>query len=419
MQRQLSLACAALSLLLTGRALAATNYRLSIDPVDKRELTIEVRRPDADAGTTLIFHGAHVGTGVQSQIEDVECDGRPLTQHPKLDRWLVPPGCKTVQWRVRLASPNGDDSTSQRSIASADNSFRLFSGASSLATLADADQHATLSVPRIMEGVTIPKPRTDGTVALPSAGEPPLLLLLGSRPVATKVSAKLTVRYFIDDRSQKANVAPLESEARGLDWLAREMPTLQHVDLDYAWLGLPASSLSMGGATGTGLMVVNYARGGTNDDVRIAVTALAPLIEATHHLAQAFGSRNGWAEESLATYFGLQALLRARPQDGAAHELMSKFISDSEHFPSGLIQAQHRVSAGDKAAYPTYFTKGVAFWAAVDAAIRSVDPTGLEGRSKVLWTMRFDPDGEPPADFASRLGLSQGRWTDLRRRFLD
>lgn len=400
-------------------AIASTRYILSLDPHVSKDMIVKVQRPKGAASTTLVYHGSHVGMGVQSQIMDVTCDGGLLTHDPLRDEWVVPAGCKNVTWRVPFDLPGVGDSTIQRSVVSSDDSFRLFSGASSLANLADADPNAILSVPLSGNGFTFPSPRSDGTLALPTLRDPPLFILIGSRPAAVSRTPNITVRYFVDDFSQKTYVAPLQTETRGLAWLASEMPGTRHIDFNYAWIGVSADAVSMGGATGTELMLVNFVRGGTSDPIRTAVTALAPLIEGTHHLAQPFGSRNGWAEESLATYFGLQALERADPQDGSAFLLMKKLVADSARFPLGLLEAQYRVSVGDKTAYPTYFTKGVVFWSAVDIAMKRRSSGGLTSKSKTLWTMRFQPNGQPPANFASALGLTEEQWLDLRHRFLD
>jgi hypothetical protein len=242
---------------------------------------------------------------------------------------------------------------------------------------------------------------------------------LGSRPIATAESGSLVVRYFVDDRSHAERLVPIPTVLGGLQWLNGLMPKARVTDLNYVWLGLPSSAVSLGGATGSHLMMVNYIRDGSTNPEKSTILALAPLIEGAHYLSHPFGARDGWAEESLATYFGIEALCHARPNDDEPRKLQKKFILDARHFPLNLIEAQRHVAHGDRTAYPTYFTKGVAFWTAIDRAIKYRDPHGLAGKSKILWMMRFGVHGQPPANFAQALDLPEAKWRTLKREFLE
>lgn len=414
-----ALASIACIVLLSPNAYSSTIYKISLDPRDTRTLTVSVVRPDSKIQTALVYKGFAIGEGIKPQIENVTCDGRPLKLTVTPYRWAVPPGCKKVRWQVHFDPPGMGDASTQRSVASLDNSFRLFSQASSLAMLGNAEQPSLLSVPPATNGLTIPTPRRDGTLVLPSAGQPPLFLLLGSKPIATAESGSLVVRYFVDDRSHAERLVPFQTVLGGLQWLNGLMPKARVTDLNYVWLGLPSSAVSLGGATGSHLMMVNYIRDGSTNPEKSTILALAPLIEGAHYLSHPFGARDGWAEESLATYFGIEALCHARPNDDESRKLQQKFILDARHFPLKLIEAQRHVANGDRTAYPTYFTKGVAFWTAIDRAIKYRDPHGLAGKSKILWMMRFGVHGQPPANFAEALDLPEAKWRTLKREFLE
>ena len=238
-------------------------------------------------------------------------------------------------------------------------------------------------------------------------------------PVAERMEGKIRLAYFVDDTAQIERLPDISMEMLGLQWLGKLAPDARNTVFNDVWLGMSDTASSMGGAAGTEILLVNYIRGNV-DSERKTVTAMAPLIEATHQYASSYGVRPGWTEESLAVYFGLEALHHALPNDDAPNDLRKKFIKDADRFPPGLIEVERRVAGGDSSLYGAYFTKGVAFWAAVDEAMRHAGVEGGLGRKlEEVWTTKFDPKGRPPANFANLLGLSDSVWRQLSDRFLE
>jgi hypothetical protein len=411
----LFVAVAALAALMLPIASTAEEYRLARHPTDGHLLTVALDRIDWASEGRLVRRGAALGAGVTSQVEKLACDGRPLVGADA--SWLLPAGCRHVTWTIPLDGSGTLEASKQRSIGSTGGAFCLVSEASSLPRIAGAAGPEFLILPTETSGETFPRPAANGRVRLPANSEPPLLLLLGSKPVAKHAGENLSAMYFIDDPSQRKHLPSLEVEFRGLQWLRALARTSEDMTFVYAWLGVERGAPSLGGAAGNELLLVNYIRDGATDETRAALTAATPLIEASHQLASKFGERPAWAEESLATYLGLQALVRAMPDSEVVLKLQQRLEQDGDRFPLGLIEVQRRVTTGYRSMYAAFFTKGVAFWSAVDAAIRTERGGGLASRLPDVWTAKYSVDGRP-VDLALRLQLSEATWQRLSDRFM-
>jgi hypothetical protein len=228
------------------------------------------------------------------------------------------------------------------------------------------------------------------------------------------------VTYFLDDPTQLAHLPPIDSVMSGLQWLGGLVPRSDRTNFMYAWLGVASGGGAPGGAAGRDVLAVNYVRDGKGDAMRSGLMAAVPFVEACHQLAGSLGDRPGWAEESLSMYFGLRALEQARPGDESVARLLRRLESESEKFPAGLLEVQRRVSSGDRSMYGAYFTKGVAFWSAVDASLRATGHSGgLPARLEAVWTAKYDEEGRPASDFAARLKLPEAEWDRLSAKFLE
>jgi hypothetical protein len=403
----------------SAAATPATEYRVVMDNTNPQSVGITAQRANPDIATVLVLRGASFGAGVAPQVENVSCDGSPLANAGGNARWTVPKGCKLLSWKIPLDAPGATEASRQRSVYSANGSFRFLSEASSLPRLEHPQGTEFLVVPKSAISRTIPEPSLDGRVPLPDYASPPLFLLLASRPIARHAVGALKVSYFIDDPSQHDHLPPIEQIAEGLRWLTSLARKDFNTSFTYAWLGMSDSARAVGGAAGKDVLAVNYIRGGSQDANRAAMIAAMPLIEATHFLASSFGERPTWVEESLATYLGLKASMQATAQSRAAADVLRKFEEDGTRFPIGLLEAQRRVSGGDTSMYPAFFTKGVAYWSAMDAALRNASRPDVASRIVDLWTARYDKAGRPPEELGRLLGLPPDLWRQLSTKFLD
>ena len=409
--------CGCFAWIYSVAGVAATVYRLTMTPGQNYVLTVSVNRSDPSAETTLALRGVTSGL-VESQVENPVCDGKPLKGQARRGAWHVPAGCRHISWKIALGGVSTDDAAGQRSIALASGHSFLISESTSLPRLEQTSAPEMLLLPPEMSRATFPRARPDGTIALPPKSQAPLFLLIGAKPVAIRASSTVSVRYFIDVPKNLNRVPTIDSVMRGLLWLTDLIRPHDAMGFNYLWLGRAASSGSVGGATGGDLLLVNYLRTDTNHSLAADVTRATPFIEATHEISGLYGPQPAWAEESLAMYLGLQALGHANPNDPTSHLLLQHFRAAAHQFPMGLIAVQRQVSHGDGSHYAAFFTKGVAFWAAVNREMQIHGDGSVSTHLKVIWTAKYGHAGRPPSDFGTALGLSETSWKRLKAAYL-
>jgi len=117
-------------------------------------------------------------------------------------------------------------------------------------------------------------------------------------------------------------------------------------------------------------------------------------------------------------YLGLQALSQADPDDPSSHLLLERFQGAARQFPMGLLAVQSAVNSGDISNYGAFFTKGVAFWAEIDSALRMLGSGSLTTHLRTIWAAKYDHAGQPPPDFGTELGLPEATWKRLVDDFL-
>ena len=401
----------------SAAGVAATIYRLTTIPGQNHVLAVSVNRSYPFYKTTLALRGVASGL-VESQVENPVCDGKPLKGQARRGIWHVPAGCRHISWKIALGDVSTDDAAGQRSVAFASGHSFLISESSSLPRLEQTSAPQMLLLPPELSRETFPRARPVGTIALPPKSQPPLLLLIGAKPVAVRASSTVSIRYFIDVPKNLNRVPTIDSVMRGLQWLTGLIRPRDAMGFNYLWLGRAASSGSVGGATGGDLLLVNYLRTGTNHPLAADVTRATPFIEATHEISRLYGPKPAWVEESLAMYLGLQALGHANPHDPTSHLLLQHFRTAAHQFPMGLIAVQHQVSDGDVSHYAAFFTKGVAFWAAVNREMQIRRDGSLSSHLKVIWTAKYGHAGRPPPDFGTALGLPETSWKRLEDAYL-
>lgn len=396
----------------------ATEYVLSRDSGDGHAFRITVDRPDPSGETSLVLRALNAGPGVKPQLSDLGCDGHPLQAAVTAGHWKVPRGCRRISWQVTFENPQSADASSQRSIASSDGTFSLLSEASSLPRLANAIAPEILRLPEGLTGEIFPKPDASNAIRLPAASEAPLFAVLGSKPLIEHSAATQRVLYFADDASEKQNLPAIETIAEGLSWISSLARAPRTITYAYVWLGIDTDSPSFGGAAGAETLLVNYMRGGTQDPVRAALMTSVALHEGAHRIFSNFGTRPLWVEESLAAYMGIAALRRVAPDDAAVLALLEKLKGGAEAFPLGLLEAQRRVAGGDQTPYGAFYVKGVAYWTEMDESLKRSGRPGLPEQLANVLTAKYESNGKPHPELASKLGLRASEWDRLADKYI-
>lgn len=374
-------------------------------------LTVHVTRANSNSGTQLILRG--VTMGITKQVQNVVCDNKQLKEN-KVGIWQVPAGCQKLRWQVPLAQSGNELASAQQSLRFGD--FILFSEISSLPRLQDATSEyikiAILNVKTIF-----PKPSTLNEIKLPNIHSAPFFLMLNPTIVGTKSSNAIKLTYFADNQIATSKLPNLSSHMIGLKWLNTIVPGKTEENFNIAWLGIPAKKVSLAGATGTDILLTNYPNNGKFSFGQ-AMLLYVTLHEAFHQLSSNYSEQPIWVSESLASYYGIRALQFALPNDANAAALIEKFIEGANQYKAGLITINRKVQEGDRSVYGAFYTKGIAFWMAVDNALRQTQNDNLDNRLLDVFRTKYDVYGEP-IDLQKSLKLSPATWSTLRRLWLD
>jgi hypothetical protein len=203
---------------------------------------------------------------------------------------------------------------------------------------------------------------------------------------------------------------------KGLEWLNKIIPAKNNLDFTIAWIGESNPKPSLTGATGKGILLVNYPLEGQLPFGN-AMPLYVALHEAFHQFASNYPSQPAWVSESLASYYGINALQVALARDPNASALLMRFEGDEKKFPEGLLAINRKVLAGDRSEYIAFYTKGIAFWTSVNQALQS-QGDDLDHHLLKVFQTQYDSLGNP-INLQKNLNLPDKIWIPIRKRFLD
>lgn len=387
----------------------ATTYIIT-ESSTPNALTVTVTRNKTSSDTQLILRG--ISIGISEQIQNLMCDGKQIKKN-KPGIWSIPANCQNIQWQVPLLKSGAEIAGAQQSLKSGD--FILFSEASSLPRLKDAtSEMVKLSIPTIK--TIFPAPSSPSTVSLPNNNSAPLFLILNSTIAGTDTSDSIKLTYLLNDAEAISKLPNMTSHMKGLQWLNTVIPGKTKEDFTLAWLGLTAKKLSLAGAAGTGILLTNYPNDGEIPFGQAMLLYVA-LHEAFHQFAMNYPEQPTWVSESLASYYGVRAMQIALPNDPGSTALLEKFLANAEHFKNGLVTINRKVQQGDQSEYAAFYTKGIAFWRAVDDILKQKQDSLDKHLLSALKT-KYDAGGEP-IDLQKNLGIMADPWEKLHHRFLD
>ena len=285
-----------------------------------------------------------------SRSTSVRCDNGDAIIGP--GSWLLPPGCRTVTWRIPLA--------------------RLDSGydpATQFSALAPTGEQVLVFewgvLPRVSDR---PAPRVclrhgggDVCRVLPEIDRPPLILAAGFAPAAHGEWGTL----FLDRREGAALTEAAAGFGRQVEQLAQLLGPVGE-PLALLWLARDPKALSLGGVAGSGLILANYPAGNLRaTDAGLLLARWISAHEAVHVMGRTRAPL--WAAESLAHYLGYRSLAHDVGLQQAS-ELWNRFMAGPEPDVS-LPELGARAEAGDSFARIQIYLAGARFWAAVEALL--------------------------------------------------
>jgi hypothetical protein len=405
----LSFVCGVIS----GPVAATVVYRVQRTGDEPGRFSVQVNLA-SNRDLTLSLRGASFQPGQFSQVSNAQCDNIPLVQLKKDVSWRVPKGCRSLSWDIYLSPIGSVDASQQMSIGGNVETFTLLSETTSFPRLKPANGEELIHIVEGKDRLVLPATAIErnnaATFALPSSDEAPLFLLFNSTPLGHDA----IIHDFVDDPKQALIVPSISSLDQGAAWLRSVISPSRPAPINLVWLKLPANARNDGGATGNDLVLVNYRENAPASNRAVAIA----LIEIAHRLMGGHpGERPAWFSESLAHYLGLSATRTALPNDPEAVHFLDQFRAEGEKSSHSLSEISKRVASGDGAIYDEFFTKGIAFWSAVDESEGKAGKAQLLSRIPALLDATFATGHNLSPEFPGILGLSDSQWRELKDRF--
>lgn len=385
-----------------ANAVAKPSYFITIASPIPSKIEISVDVSDLPLTKSAVPHliSRSEQLGLRSQIRDVRCGSQPLRRDAI--GWIVPGGCKVASWTIVPEQPQN-----RGILASEQQSFWLPSGwgvvSEPTSILRLAGWHGFSKVRLAMRG------RVSELADLPPADAAPAFFVVGDAPVRKLGGGGFFLDIVADDSHAAGGVVDGKIHMAALRYFRRILPPANRRNLPLMRLvlvGAPPKERSVGGAAGYDTLIVNYLEG---KDLPPEYDRHTPQLIALHEQFHQIVATPLplWANESLAHFYALKAMHRDRRLRSAARELWARCCSPG-HIPAapGLIAVQDQVtSKGDYSSYPLFYTKGAAFWGALDARLRAVrgESQGLDHVLPAILDGGLDLQGRPTQAFISAL----------------
>ena len=388
-------------LLASANAVAAPRYVIEIasPTATKLDVSLDLSKTPPAKETPAHLVSRTERLGLRSQIRDVRCSGQLLRSDDI--GWIVPSDCKVANWTIvpELPGNNGILASDQRSFW-LPSGWGLISDASSLLRVGGWRGFAKVHV--AMQG------RLSELADLPPADAAPAFYVVGGVPIRKIGGSGFSLDVIADDSKAADSAIDGEVQMAALRYFRRILPPGNRRNLPLMRLvliGAPPTERTVGGAAGYDTLIVNYLNG---NDVPPEYDRHTPQLIALHEQFHQIVATPLplWANESLAHFYALKAMQRDRRVRPAAIRLWTRCCSGQLSPGPGLMTVQDEVALkGDYSNYHLLYSKGAAFWGALDARLRAVRG-GSQGLDRALPTILdhgFDSEGLPTRAFLAAL----------------
>ena len=354
-------------------------------------------------GARIGDYGIRGNTAALQGIWDIECsEGDGLESHSR--HVSIIGTCGTLSWQLGIASyPEGGAlAFQQQNWHSEQGPWWLVSESSSI--LRPLEDEARSEISFFFEGN--PVEVRAGPNRLPAWHQPPGFWLLGD-PAFIDMDS---VRHFFDlEKVPPHLIEVLEGHTRGMRFLKSLLPVKPLSPV--FWMGLDEWQASIGGAAGTGLILVNYPvdEMDLNDGGR-AFTLYVVLHEHAHQAVKPTGVL--WIDESLASFLAIKAVKETSPS--LYPVLADAFMESGRRAEVSLSVLGERAAAGDGEAYAQIY-QGAAFWQTLDDAMtKKGTPVGLLAVLPELLARVFSSTGNANlAEMEKITGLSESELSNI------
>lgn len=343
----------------------------------------------------------------QQLLRHPACGGRRLIRQAS-GQWVVPRGCREVEWSARLASfdPARFDSATPDSIWRKEGRFWLLTG--SLPWLRRPGQaQAELLVTARLGADRLSKQ----SVLPPERGVPPAVVMGRSNRIFGAPGFRLqtygSVPGGVTTEKAYRQLAEIHAQWRR-DLLPRQSAAF--AQLNHVWFtNSPTGQPGIFASSNSDAILMQYLPEAKESEAKLeAAILLTGGHEGFHSLLQAVpGSRPSWVNESLPTYFAYRS---AKPHlSEAALALAAKLIEAPE--PKSLLTIQRELDGGDSARYGALYSKGARFWAAIEPLL-NVRPSAC-GRVAALFQQTGGMQGLDWSN-SEAIAVYLDRWSDGR-----
>jgi hypothetical protein len=404
---------------------ARADYTIVVDPARLHELTLSLKLPKAEgAPHRLNVRGA--AWGLDSQVHSARCGNTPLKQQ-KDGTWIAESSCREVTWNVGplVVADGRADVSQQATLLFQQPRWLLLSEPTSLLRRMDvppapASQIVLQPGAAAILGATVLGERS---WRIPSTNDAPEFFVIGDVPARSRTIGAFEVRYVADNPGRVEALGLESLHEKVLEYLGRLLPPPPALPaaertLLVVWIGIDERRGKVGGAAGSRSFVANYPVGKPESArLNTARTLYVLAHEQFHQLAALvrgpLPALPVWLNESLATYYGVKALLKVAPGSDA-DSIRAEFIVPTRTVTAGMLELEHRHAAKDGSAYPLLYSQGATFWAAIDDALRanSAGANDLDALIPGLLGMNVDAGGRLPAAFVARLRTNLGARAD-------
>ena len=383
-------------------------YRLSIDPGNPNRglMRLSLNEP-LTVATSLSVRLYGEASPVIVRCDNVQ---EPLLQ--KSGQWLAPKGCIELSWEVSFETIDDSYDVSRQINIYHPKGWWLLSEWGTILRL-DGVFPAQVCVELQTKLIECRN--------LPPTNEAPLFFPFGRVDERFRIRA-FTFNFFLGNDHNGIELGDLHTTlAEQLDYLSSlsglTKAAVGGLELDIVWLGIAKDNGVVSGAAGSSAFLANYAF----DDVGVSPQEVARLLWISgHELSHLLGVASIllWAGESLGHYYGFKSLTINNNE--VAQQLFDEMVSKISGSTVGLLEAHERVRRGESEYYGLFYSKGAAFWRALDQAIRggSCGDRDLDYFLPLLTTPPFAQNGDLPAEFAASVGKCTGP-VKLKRLFAD
>jgi len=364
---------AAGALILSGGAASAATFHVLLDEHMPLTAVLAIDLPAVRSGDLPLDIARR---SASTLIGGPDCEGIPLSQ-TRPARWIAPPTCRTVRWRVGLRDQDKDGMDASDPTGAWSGEGRWWLLTDHLAFLAppggwdgaDVEITARLRDGRVMRAV---QPFTH-------RGQMPFYGIVSAKPPRLYRDKGFTLRVHGAIPPQAGDAEQRFFAETWSRWRRDVLPKGAHSPaiLDILWVPPPPRG-EPGFMASAGLRAVLMQDIPGPDkaasDAKLRTAIVLGVHEGFHTLIGAIPQTwPMWVNESWASYFAWRAAEHHLDPTGlkAVKELIDAPAASS------LLTIQAQVEYGDQSNYEAFYGKGARFWAAIDAVlVTRANPTG-------------------------------------------